>query len=194
MTIPLRLVSMCAALGSLAGYLGVSSHGNVSTAHPTSTPAAVVAASPRLYSGTVITVRLDQTLSSEHARRGQHWIGVIASPVVVNTHLLVPKGSRVEGEVVSVRPASDGTPGIVHLTASSVIVDGRETSLDADAGPVIAGTARAINLGASEGDDALAEADADGALDGGHNRGTEPLVLRPGTVVGFMLNESVLLR
>jgi len=194
MTIPLRFVSMCAALGSLAGYLGASSHGiAVATSAPTSTPMAAVASSPRLYPGTVITVRLDQTLSSEHARRGQHWVGVIASPVVVNTHLLVPKGSRVEGEVVSVRPASDGTPGIVHLTASSVIVDGRETTLAADAGPVIAGTARAINLGASDGDDALADADDASMQDGAHSR-NEPLVLRPGTVMGFMLNESVLLR
>src|SRR5262245_24211201 len=125
MTIPLRFVTMCAALGSLAGYIGTSTHG--SAANPNATPMAAVSSGPRLYSGTVITVRLDQALSSERVRRGQHWIGVIASPVVVNTHLLVPRGSRVEGEVVSVRRASDGNPGIVHLTASSVIVDGRET-------------------------------------------------------------------
>jgi hypothetical protein len=198
MTIPLRFVSMCAALGSLVGYLGVSNHSPAaSSADVASAPMAAASVSPRLYPGTVITVRLDQALSSEKARRGQHWVGVIASPVVVNTHLLVPRGSRVEGEVVSVRRASDGTPGIVHLTASSVIVDGRETALAADAGPVIAGTARAINLGASDGGDALADADVgsrDDAVDGLRDRAGEPLVLRPGTVMGFMLNESVLLR
>jgi glycine cleavage system aminomethyltransferase T len=109
----------------------------------------------------------------------------------------VPRGSRVEGQVAGVQPAGDGNPGVVHLTASSVIVDGRETALDADAGPVIAGTARAINLGASDGDNALADADDSGerddAIAGLHTR-SSGLVLRPGTVVGFMLNESVLLR
>jgi hypothetical protein len=196
MTIPIRLVSMCAALGSLAGYIGAANHPAVTPANHASTMTAV-AANPRLYSGTVITVRLAEALSSESARRGQHWVGVIASPVVVNTRLLVPRGSRVEGEVAGVQPANGDSPGIVHLTASSVIVEGRETTLDADAGPVIAGTARAINLGASDGDIALADADDSGerddAMAGLHTR-TSELVLRPGTVMGFMLNESVLLR
>lgn len=199
MTFPFRFVTMCAALGSLAGYLGTSNHAARALSDPRPEPMVAVAATPRLYSGTVITVRLTQPLSSENVRRGQRWVGTIASPVVVNTHLMVPRGSRVEGEVVSVRRASSGNPGIVHLAARSVIVEGRETELAADAGPVIAGTPRALNLGASadDQDGALADAgdlDTRESINEGLRVRAEPVVLRPGTVMGFMLNESVLLR
>jgi hypothetical protein len=195
MTFPLRFVSMCAAFASLAGYLGTTHHAGAVLARDTGPePVTVaVAAATRLYPGTVITVRLSETLTSETARRGERWVGTIASPVVVNTHLMVPRGSRVEGQVVTVRRAKNGSPGIVHLAATSVIVDGRETTLEADAGPVIAGTPRAYNLGSGE--DGYEEGlDAAASVNDGMRVRGEPVVLRPGTVMGFMVNESVLLR
>lgn len=56
-------------------------------------------------SGTGISVRVNQTLSSESSQEGAPFSGVVTSPVIVNGEVAIPAGSSVSGRVVSVHDA-----------------------------------------------------------------------------------------
>lgn len=58
-----------------------------------------------LASGTRIPVMLRQTISTATARAGDHVTGEVAENVTANGVVVVPKGSRIEGRVVSVTPS-----------------------------------------------------------------------------------------
>jgi hypothetical protein len=58
-----------------------------------------------LAAGTRIPVVLRQTVSTATARAGDHVTGEVAENIAVNGTVVVPKGSRIEGRVVSVTPS-----------------------------------------------------------------------------------------
>jgi hypothetical protein len=58
-----------------------------------------------LAAGTRIPVVLRQTISTATARAGDHVTGEVAENITVNGAVVVPKGSRVEGRVVSATPS-----------------------------------------------------------------------------------------
>jgi hypothetical protein len=58
-----------------------------------------------LAAGTRIPVVLRQTVSTATARAGDHVSGEVAENIAVNGAVVVPKGSRIEGRVVSVTPS-----------------------------------------------------------------------------------------
>jgi hypothetical protein len=57
-------------------------------------------------SGTGISVRVNQTLSSESTPEGATFSGVVTSPVIVNGEVAIPAGSSVTGRVISVHDAA----------------------------------------------------------------------------------------
>jgi len=71
--------------------------------------------------GTPITVRVNENLSSETARAGDAFTGVLAQPVVVNGSTLFPRDAAVRGQVVSAKKSGRlSDPGVLELTLISV--------------------------------------------------------------------------
>lgn len=157
-------------------------------------------------SGSVLTVRLDQSLSSETVQRGDSWQGVVTSPVVVDGREVIPSGATVEGIVVAAEEARRGNRARLELGVRAVRMGDRKTSLKASSEPVIAGSPRARNLGAIAGGAAagalIGEATSDnagkGALIGGvlatgavaASKGYQ-VVLRDGVIMTFVVSEDV---
>src|SRR5579872_5981985 len=71
--------------------------------------------------GTPITVRINEDLSSETARAGDGFTGVLTEPVVVNGAALFAKGAAVSGQVVSAKKSGRlSDPGELELTLISI--------------------------------------------------------------------------
>jgi len=160
-------------------------------------------------SGTVLSVRLDGTLSSETVKEGDMWQGVVTRSLVVDGHEVIPGGATVTGVVVDAEEAQRGSRARLELGVRAVRIGDRKTSLKASADPVIAGSTRKRNLGAIAGGVAagalIGEATSDrpgtGALIGGAvatgavaaSKGYQ-VVLQDGAVLKFVVNEDVAVR
>jgi hypothetical protein len=101
--------------------------------------------------GTVLNVRLSQTLSTETARSGDRWQGIVTVPVLAKGHEVIPSGSVLTGVVADAEKAQRGGRARLELRVTSVRVGDRQSSLSASSDPVIAGSPRARNLGAIAG-------------------------------------------
>jgi len=55
--------------------------------------------------GTVLAVRLTETLSSDLNQRGDTFLASLASPIVVGDRVIVPEGASVKGKIVDARNA-----------------------------------------------------------------------------------------
>jgi hypothetical protein len=79
---------------------------------------------------TAIHVTLDQALSSNHSRPGDHFDATVAEDVVVNGRTVIPQGSHVEGLVVDARHSGRlaGRPRL-ELDLKTVSVDGQTYDL-----------------------------------------------------------------
>ena len=106
---------------------------------------------PSVPAGTTFSVRLTSTVNSEHAQVGDSWTGVVVSPVLVGSRVVVEEGSTVEGVVTGSQEAKRGSRAMLDLAVRSVHVDGRDRDVEAVTEPVIAGSPRARNLGAIAG-------------------------------------------
>jgi hypothetical protein len=74
--------------------------------------------------GTSITVRLQQSLSSANAVRGERFEAVIDQPVMIGEQIVLPVGAPVEGHVTAVRRSGRlHHPGQLALTLDRVTVD-----------------------------------------------------------------------
>lgn len=75
---------------------------------------------------TPIHVTLDQGISSNQNRPGDHFEATVAEPVVLNSKVVIPQGTPVEGLVVDARP-SGRLKGRAHLelTLESMQLDGK---------------------------------------------------------------------
>jgi hypothetical protein len=85
-------------LGALLFELCSSCHSSTVSVEANSTRDPVVAPA-----GTVLRVRLSEALDSRRSRPGDRFIGTLDSPVMVGTTEVLPKGTVVEGHVLSVR-------------------------------------------------------------------------------------------
>jgi hypothetical protein len=97
--------------------------------------------------GTEIEVQLAQTVSSESARRGDEWRGVLVQPVVVEGREVIPAGSGIEGMVVSAEEPRHGNQASLQLGVRAVRVSDRKTALMADGVRVLARSSRTRSLG-----------------------------------------------
>ena len=78
--------------------------------------------------GSAVQVRVTEHLTSQKAKPGDTFHGVLTAPIVANGRVLFPKGSNVTGQVVATHPSGRlSDPGVLELALTSV-GSGRNTS------------------------------------------------------------------
>jgi hypothetical protein len=81
--------------------------------------------------GTVITVRLGETLSSKSSSAGQGFSATVAEPVAVDGRTVIEKGAAARGTVVDAKSMGHFKGGaLLEVRLSSVSINGKETSVD----------------------------------------------------------------
>lgn len=86
--------------------------------------------SPSIPLGLEIHVRVNDNLSSETAKPGDHFQGTLETPIVVHGRNLYPKGASVRGEVTAVHRSGRLTdPGVLDLVLTSVASGGISSPL-----------------------------------------------------------------
>jgi len=84
--------------------------------------------------GSVLRVRLDQTLDTKRSRPGDRFTGSLDSPVVAGGHIVLPKGTMTEGHVVGSHPSSQSKgQAVLSLALDSCQLHGKTFSLQTDA-------------------------------------------------------------
>jgi hypothetical protein len=76
-----------------------------------------------LPSGTLLTVELENTLSTAKARAGDTFMASIAAPLAIDGDALIGRGTAATGHIESVR--SQAGSGYFQLTLSAITVEGR---------------------------------------------------------------------
>ena len=81
--------------------------------------------------GSVLSVRLQQSLSSASARSGDRFDAVLDEPLVVEGKTIAERGSAVSGRVVAARSSGRmHDSGYLRLTLESVTLKGKELPLE----------------------------------------------------------------
>ena len=82
-------------------------------------------------SGTEITVRLGETLSSKDSSAGQGFAATVAQPVVVDGKTIIERGAAARGTVVDAKGMGHFKGGaLLEVRLNSVSIHGRETSVE----------------------------------------------------------------
>jgi len=80
--------------------------------------------------GTVLTVRLGQTVGSKISSPGQTFAATLASPVVVDGKTAIPSGAAASGTVVDAKPLGRFKGGAsLQLRLTSIAIGGAEQSI-----------------------------------------------------------------
>ncbi len=80
--------------------------------------------------GTVITVRLGETLSSKSSSAGQGFPATVAEPVVVEGKTVIERGAAARGSVVDAKGMGHFKGGaLLEVKLDSVTINGKETSV-----------------------------------------------------------------
>jgi hypothetical protein len=113
---------------SINSNASVASNSEMPASSPTQEPEEVT-----LPSGTVLTVRLGETLSSEVNQKGDTFIGSLASPIMLDDDVVVPAEAGVQGRVVEVQDAGrfSGKPGLV-VEVTRLAYNGRTYELQSN--------------------------------------------------------------
>jgi hypothetical protein len=85
--------------------------------------AACIAQSQTIPSGTTVSVRLGQTISSDKARSGDSWAGTLTSDVLVDGRVVARRGDPVQGRVVDAK-ASGRLAGTALLALQLASING----------------------------------------------------------------------
>jgi hypothetical protein len=80
-----------------------------------------------LPSGTLLTVQLEDTLSTVKARSGDPFLASIAASLAVDGDPVIERGATATGHIESVR--ADARSGYVRLTLTAITVEGRQLAL-----------------------------------------------------------------
>jgi hypothetical protein len=102
----------------LAGSIALAAHKEMNRVTPVAVPEA-----------TALRVSLDQAISSNQSRPGEHFEATVVDPVVVDGKTVIPQGARAEGVVVDARP-SGHLRGRAELRLVLDSVDVNGTSYD----------------------------------------------------------------
>ena len=94
-----------------------------------------------------MAVHLTSSLSSEDARVGDSWTGVLIDAVHVSDGDVIPAGSPVRGIVTAVRPGVSGAQAMIGLEMRSVCYFGKVRRLTAGAESDFAPTAVTLKPG-----------------------------------------------
>lgn len=89
------------------------------------------AASIVIPSGTVLTVRLGETLSSKESQAGQSFSATLAEPVEADGKTVIPAGATASGTVVAAHAAGRFKgASLLQIKLNSVTVGGRQRSIE----------------------------------------------------------------
>ena len=66
--------------------------------------------------GTPVAVLLEEALTTRTAQAGDRFRAIVAAPVKVGGHLVIPRGAEVEGHVAASHPGEGARPGTIQLT------------------------------------------------------------------------------
>lgn len=92
--------------------------------------AAQNAKSVRVMPGTEVRLVLEESLSSQTATKGQKFSLTVEQDVLVQGHVVIPKGSTASGLVVRAEPnGTFGRPGVLQLRIQSLMLEGRRVPL-----------------------------------------------------------------
>ena len=81
--------------------------------------------------GTVLTVRLGETLSSKESQAGQSFSATLAEPVEANGKTVIPAGATASGTVVAAHAAGKFKgASLLQIKLNSVNVGGRQRSIE----------------------------------------------------------------
>jgi hypothetical protein len=87
-----------------------------------------------LPAGTMLTVQLDQSLSTARSRVGDRFTATVVEPLVAQTgEVAVPRGARISGVITGLNPsASRDQPAAIRLNFDRIEVHGRSLPFAAD--------------------------------------------------------------
>jgi hypothetical protein len=92
----------------------------------TAAPRAIV-----IPAGTVLTVRLGETLSSKQSEAGQTFSASLVAPVEVDGKTVIPSSATATGTVVAAHPAGKFKgASLLQIKLNSITVDGRQHSIE----------------------------------------------------------------
>ena len=78
--------------------------------------------------GTVITVRLGETLSSKESQAGQGFSATVSEPVTVEGKTVIPEGATARGSVVDAKSMGHFKGGaLLEVKLDSVTIEGKDT-------------------------------------------------------------------
>jgi hypothetical protein len=81
--------------------------------------------------GTVITVRLGETLSSKSSSSGQGFAATVAAPVEVDGKTVIERGAAARGTVVDAKGMGHFKGGaLLEVRLNSVTIDGKDTTVE----------------------------------------------------------------
>ena len=82
-------------------------------------------------SGTVLTVRLGETLSSKQSQAGQSFSATLAEPVEVDGQTVIPSGATASGTVVAAHSAGKFKgASLLQIKLNSITVGGRQRTIE----------------------------------------------------------------
>lgn len=86
---------------------------------------------PEVPAGTVLSIRMSQTINVKHAQAGQPFTGTIVNPILVDGNTVIPSGSTAEGMVVQAhkRGHFKGS-SYLQLTLTGLNVRGQHYRID----------------------------------------------------------------
>jgi len=98
--------------------------------------------------GTVLRVRLNQTLETGRSRPGDRFSGVLDSAVICASSVVLPKGTLVEGYVVAVKePGRYDSRAVLAVKLENFLAAGNRYPIQANVVTRIAGNEEAIANG-----------------------------------------------
>jgi hypothetical protein len=107
---------------------------NAPAQHATTTIPKPAAAPVVLPAGTVLTVRVGQTISSKSSSPGEKFTASVAQPVEVDGKVVIPAGAEATGTVAEAVPLGRFKGGAkLRVTLDSVTIDGRAHPVQAAA-------------------------------------------------------------
>jgi hypothetical protein len=111
-----------------------AANGNASPARGNGGGGGGDAAAPQsivIAAGTVLTVRLGETLSSKQSEAGQTFSATLAAPVEVDGRTVIPSGATATGTVVAAHPAGKFKgASLLQIKLNSITVGGQQHTIE----------------------------------------------------------------
>ena len=95
------------------------------------TPPPAPAPLPEVPAGTILSIRMSQTISVKHAQAGQPFTGTIVNPIIVDGNTVIPSGATAEGMVVNAHKRGHFKgKSYLQLTLTGLNVHGQHYRID----------------------------------------------------------------